>query len=98
LGPAAAPQLEVLLVFTLSFLARRGIDIRACTLFVNFWRLDPDRWFNEMANKLNVMLSHLLNFNTEVLMCPSSLVVVIQTPFEGVVSHTLLLVRISNAK
>jgi hypothetical protein len=92
LGSAAAPQLEVLLGFMLSFLARRGIYIR--TLFVNFWRLDPGRWFNEMVNKLNVMLSHLLNFNTEVLICPTSLVVVFQTPFERVVCHTLLLVRI----
>lgn len=69
LGSATASQLEVLLICMLSFLARRGIDIRAGTLFVNFWRLDPDRWFNEMVNKLNVMLSHLLNFDAEVFIC-----------------------------
>ena len=69
LGTAAALQLEVFFVFLLAFSARRGIDIRAGTLFVNFWRLDPDRWFNEMVNKLNVMLSHLLNFDAEVFIC-----------------------------
>ena len=80
LGTAAALQLEVFFVFLLAFSARRGIDIRACTLFVNFRGLDPDRWFNEMVNKLDVVLSHLLNLNTKVF--PLSMFVLFKAPFE----------------
>jgi len=80
LGSAAALHLEVFFVFLLAFSARRSIDIWACTLFVNFRGLDPDRRFNEMVNKLDVVLSNLLNLNTKVFSL--SMFVLVQAPFE----------------
>jgi len=67
LGAAtAALQMKVLFIFLFWFYLRRGVDKRACTLLGDFGGVDPDGWFNQMVDELYVVLSYLLNFDTQV--------------------------------
>lgn len=77
-------------------MARCGIDVRPSTLFVIYWRLDPDRWFNEMVHKLNVVLPDLLNLDTQVIICLPFLFR-FKAPLEGC-SGWLFVIRIPNTK
>lgn len=59
---SAVLNLKVLLYFLFLFYLWSSVNIRASTFFVDFGVLDPG-WFDHMIDKLDVVLSYLLNLD-----------------------------------